>query len=473
MTDNIVLRATGIGKRFKLYQTPWHRALEWVSLGRRSAHADFWAVRNISFEIERGDCFGIIGVNGAGKSTLLKLITGVLPTTEGTYQVKGRLLSLLELGIGMNERLTGRENVIASTQLLAFPERYAEQRMSHILEFSELGPFFERPVATYSTGMRMRLAFSLFAFLECDILILDEVMAVGDIFFQQKCYARLSELMAQKTAIILVSHDLNAIQQYCRDVMVLHEGVKLFQGRSDEAIRAYVQARGSRTTKTIGMTVKPGLSDHQELYKFKTGLATFMWPPDEFFFPLPPSAQALGRYGQLIRVSLCDRWGQPTQAFKQGEIAVFCYEFILKEEIGVPIGSLEITTPYNQLLHSKTSLQHQMEAPAGVRAGTLLRFRQSVQMNLAPGDYVFSLGLLAIYPDLYANLEAVSQEELNAKTVWACRVTQAGAFVVTAGLGRGLAVLHGGLCDLPGDCQLQLFNNEPEVSYEPIELHAG
>jgi lipopolysaccharide transport system ATP-binding protein len=166
MTDNIVLRATGIGKRFKLYPTPWHRALEWASLGRRPGHTDFWAVRNISFEVRRGDCLGIIGVNGAGKSTLLKLVTGVLPPTEGTYQVQGQVLSLLELGIGLNERLTGRQNVIASAQLLAFPDRYAQQRMPQILEFSELGPFFDRPVAIYSTGMRMRLAFSLFAFFD-------------------------------------------------------------------------------------------------------------------------------------------------------------------------------------------------------------------------------------------------------------------------------------------------------------------
>ena len=231
MNNEVVLQVDKLSKRFKVYPTPWHRLQEWATLGRKLCHADFWALHNVSFTMRRGEFLGIIGVNGAGKTTLLKIITGVLQATEGSYQTQGRVLSLLELGIGMNEALTGRENVLTSAQLLGFPDNYAQEQMAQIVEFSELGDFFERPIATYSTGMRMRLAFSMFAFLECDILILDEVTAVGDIFFQQKCYARLSELIAKNTAIILVTHDLNAIQYYCDEVMVLHRGEKIYQGQ--------------------------------------------------------------------------------------------------------------------------------------------------------------------------------------------------------------------------------------------------
>jgi lipopolysaccharide transport system ATP-binding protein len=357
VSDNIVLRVKNVGKRFKLYPNPWRRIQEWLSLGRKVCHTDFWAVREVSFELERGHCFGIIGVNGAGKSTLLKIITGVLVPTEGSYQTQGRVLSLLELGIGQNNALTGRQNVIVSAQLLGFPDDYAQQRMAQIAEFAELGDFFERPVATYSTGMRMRLAFSLFAFLECDVLILDEVMAVGDIFFQQKCYARLDELLAQKTTIILVTHDLSAIQQYCQEVMVLHQGHKIFQGRPDEAIRTYVQVRGTRTAKAIEMTLKLGDPSHSDFPKFRR---PFAWPPDDAFFPLPASAKLGGKHAHFTRVALCNESGQPCQVFKQGETAIFYYEFVPDKDIGVPIGSIEITNPYNLLLHSNTTLQHQM-----------------------------------------------------------------------------------------------------------------
>ncbi len=461
MNDDVVLQVEGVGKRFRLYTSPWRRAQEWLSLGQRVCHTDFWAVRNVSFALRRGESFGIIGVNGAGKSTLLKMISGVLSPTEGGYQAHERVLSLLELGIGQNDALTGRENVIVSAQLMGFPDDYAQQRMAQIAEFAELGDFFDRPVATYSTGMRMRLAFSLFAFLECDVLILDEVMAVGDIFFQQKCYARLEELLAQKTAIILVTHDLNAIQQYCEEVMVLHQGNKIFQGRPDAAIQTYVQVQGTRTAKAIEMTVKPSNPTRSDFHKLRR---PFAWPPDEAFFLLPASAKPCGKHARFTRVALCNELGQPCQAFKQGETAIFYYEFVLDKDIGVPVGSIEITNPYNLLLHSKTTLQHQMEAPAHAPAGSLVRFRQSMQLNLAPGEYVFSLGLLAIHPDEYARLDELSQEQLNQKTVWACRVAQAGAFVVTAGLGRRMAVLHGGLCDLPGDCQVQVV--EPEQGAE-------
>jgi len=214
-----------------------------------------------------------------------------------------------------------------------------------------------------------------------------------------------------------------------------------------------VQARGTRTAKTVETTFQQNGNqpDHQ------TSQPEFLWPADEAFLSIPAAKVRGADRALLTRIAICNEAGQPSQVFKQGEKAVFYYEFELKKNIGVPIGSIELTDAYNLLLHSKTSLQHQMVAPNRVHAGSLIRFRQSISLGLAPGEYVFTLGLLAIAPDDYAHLTDLSQEQLNQQTIWVCRTPQTGAFVVTAGLGKGLAVLHGGLCDLPGNCQIVLI----------------
>ncbi|MEH1934147.1 MAG: ABC transporter ATP-binding protein, partial [Nostoc sp.] len=208
MSDDIILQVNNLSKCFKIYPNPWHRAREWLSLGNNTYHQPFWSLKDVSFTVRKGDFFGIVGENGAGKSTLLKIITGVLKPTSGSYQLNGKVLSLLELGTDFNPELSGRGNAIYSAELLGFPQGYVQEQLKQIEDFSELGDFFDRPMKLYSSGMKTRLAFSLFAFLECDVLILDEVLAVGDIFFQQKCYARLEELIAKQITIILVTHQL-------------------------------------------------------------------------------------------------------------------------------------------------------------------------------------------------------------------------------------------------------------------------
>ena len=171
------------------------------------------------------------------------MLSAILSPTEGSYQLSGQVLSLLELGGNFNKDLTGRENVLRTAKLLNLPKSYIGEQMEKIQEFSELRDFFDRPVNTYSSGMLIRLSFSLFAFLKCDVLILDEALAVGDIFFRQKCYQRLEELIAAGTSIILVSHNMSAVKQYCQRVLVLHQGRELYLGGADEAIRVYAQVQ--------------------------------------------------------------------------------------------------------------------------------------------------------------------------------------------------------------------------------------
>jgi lipopolysaccharide transport system ATP-binding protein len=241
VSDEVLVRTSQLSKRFKLYPRRWDRLAEWIWLGSKRRHEDFWALRDVSFELERGQSLGIVGPNGAGKSTLLKLLTGALYPTSGHLEVHGRLLSLLELGTGFHPELTGRENVEQSAQLLGFPARYAAEHGSEIEAFAELGPYFDRPVKQYSSGMLVRLAFSMFSAMKPQILLIDEALAVGDMRFAGKALARVKQLIEQGTTLVFVSHDLQLVNQFCSRVLWIHRGMVRMDGQASEVTRAYQQ----------------------------------------------------------------------------------------------------------------------------------------------------------------------------------------------------------------------------------------
>ena len=463
MNDEAVLKVDGLGKQFKIYTSPWGRLWEWFTLGKRVRHQLFWAVRNVSFELRSGEFLGIIGVNGSGKSTLLKMITGVLQPTEGSFQNRGRVLSLLELSGGFDRYLTGRENVIRTAEFLGFPEGYVQERMEQIKEFSELGDFFDRPERIYSTGMSTRLAFSLYAFLEADVLLLDEVLAVGDIFFRQKCYGRLEELVANGTTIILVSHNIAMIRYYCRKVLVLHQGELVFFGEADRGVRVFMNVQLSGPPILAGDTYQQEEEDFN-LSRPNTpadALGTF-WPTAESFTSFPISEKS--SKANLIRLAICNEQGLPCVAFKQGEKAYFFCEYQMQEDIGVPVTTLEIMSEFNVLIHSKNTLQSEAEIPRMVRRGDKLRVSQSICLGLAPGNYTLNLGLAAMHPDKYDQLGTFSETYPGGELANLSRTEQAGVFVVMAHGGDRARQLHGGICDLPSDCRVELIAGSEEFA---------
>jgi lipopolysaccharide transport system ATP-binding protein len=237
----VLVRTSQLSKRFKLYPRRWDRLAEWLRIGSQPRHQEFWALRDVSFELERGQSLGIVGSNGAGKSTLLKLLTGALYPTSGQIEVHGILLSLLELGTGFHPELTGRENVEQSAQLLGFPAHYAAERGFEIEAFAELGEYFDRPVKQYSSGMLVRLAFSLFSAMEPQVLLIDEALAVGDMRFAGKALARVKQLIEQGTTLVFVSHDLQLVNQFCTRALWIQRGVVRMDGQASEVTRAYQQ----------------------------------------------------------------------------------------------------------------------------------------------------------------------------------------------------------------------------------------
>ncbi len=242
-SDDVVLRIRHISKRFEIYDKPRHR-LQQMLFGRwKTYFREFWALRDINFEVKRGECVGIIGRNGAGKSTLLQIVTGTLQPTEGTVEHHGRIAALLELGSGFNPEFTGRENVYMNAAILGLTKAETDARYDDIVAFADIGEFIDQPVKTYSSGMMVRLAFAVNAFVDPDILIVDEALAVGDIGFQMKCFQKLHEIIAKGTTLLLVTHDLVSVSTFCRKVIFMNNGRLIrFSSNVLETVNAFKES---------------------------------------------------------------------------------------------------------------------------------------------------------------------------------------------------------------------------------------
>lgn len=232
---------TKVGKAYKQYPTRWSRLAEWILPGKRKHHSLKWVMQDVSFEIEPGQAVGIIGTNGAGKSTLLKMITGTTQPTTGSIEMTGRVAALLELGMGFHPEFTGRENVYMAGQLLGLKAHEITKLMPEIEVFAEIGDYIEQPVRVYSSGMQMRLAFSVATAVRPDILIVDEALSVGDAHFQHKSFSRIREFRKQGTTLLIVSHDKQAIQSICDRAILLNAGRVEMQGEP-EAVMDYYNA---------------------------------------------------------------------------------------------------------------------------------------------------------------------------------------------------------------------------------------
>lgn len=238
--------AENVSKCFRVYERPSDHLKEALTFGRRTYHSPFWAVRAVSFEVGKGGCLGIIGENGSGKSTLLRLAAGVIRPTSGAIRTGGRVSALLELGAGFNPEFTGRDNVILNASILGFSEAETRERMPSIERFAEIGDFVDRPVKTYSTGMFVRLAFAVAIHMDPDILVVDEALAVGDIFFQQRCIRRIHDMKARGVTILFVSHDLAAVRSLADRTLWIERGRLKMLGRTDEVTSKYMSAMVAR-----------------------------------------------------------------------------------------------------------------------------------------------------------------------------------------------------------------------------------
>jgi lipopolysaccharide transport system ATP-binding protein len=374
-----VLNVENVSKMYRIYDRPADR-LKQMLLGRMgwSYGREFWALRDVSFELRKGETVGIIGRNGSGKSTLLQIIAGTLTPTEGVVTVEGRVAALLELGTGFNPEFTGRENVLTTGAILGLASDDMERRFDEIASFADIGEFIDQPVKYYSSGMFVRLAFAVQACVDPDILIVDEALSVGDIFFQQKCAKRFQDLMDRGTAILLVTHDTQAVARLCNRAILLADGRTECSGEPKFVLERYTALRrGSRiaTTSASDPVVHP-----------RADTAT----------PLPPIPAQAPRHGEggchITGAALQGPEGQAKHVVEQGEEIRVIVEFICDRD-GIPpnVGFQMLDRLGNLIFGTNTFMLSQAMAPPD--AGSSVRVCFAMPALLGVGEYTLSVAV--------------------------------------------------------------------------------
>ncbi|WP_425058556.1 Vitamin B12 import ATP-binding protein BtuD [Sporomusa carbonis] len=465
MSNDIAIRVENLSKVYKLYNHPTDRLKEALHPFNKKYHHDFYALKDVSFEVKRGETVGVIGKNGSGKSTLLKIITGVLTPSSGTVNVKGRVSALLELGAGFNPEYTGMENIFLQGFIMGYTREEMEQKVEAILTFADIGDFIYQPVKSYSSGMFVRLAFSVATIVDPDVLIIDEALAVGDVFFRQKCFDRLETLKQNNTSVLLVTHATHEVRQFCQRALFLDHGQALFWGNADEAVQRYYfsehQQSSSKKVNQIGSNKEETKRTGKQQKAPKENSFSnqkVQWPiAQEAFFNIVSSPDTIGDGAICTTVGLCNSQGDPCRMFVQGDIGVFFYEFELQRDVEVPIGGILLFNEKNILIHGKNSMQFDTEAPKNLKAGTKIRFRQAIKFDLASGEYTFSIGLASIEEEAFQQRSQMHSALLEQYRTNLCYVRNIGTFSIAISLGVGITEIpFHGICDLPGEVCIEV-----------------
>ncbi len=242
MSSDIAIKVEGLSKCYQIYDRPQDRLKQMLMRGRKQYYREFWALKDLSFEIKKGETVGIIGRNGSGKSTLLQMICGTLNPSSGSIQTNGRIAALLELGSGFNPEFTGFENIYLNAKVLGLTDAETDSKLNSIIEFADIGDFINQPVKTYSSGMMVRLAFSVAIHVEPDILVVDEALSVGDAYFQAKCANKIKSIISGGATVLFVSHDTSSVKSLCNKALLLNSGRTQYYGDVNTAVEKYYSA---------------------------------------------------------------------------------------------------------------------------------------------------------------------------------------------------------------------------------------
>ncbi len=369
------LRAENLSKLYRIYDHPTDRLKEMVSRGHWKRHHEFWALRDIGFEVEKGTTTGIIGPNGSGKSTLLQIMTGTLEPTHGSVRREGRVAALLELGAGFNPEFTGTENVFMSGMLMGLSRKEINALLPEIERFAEIGPFIYQPVKTYSSGMYVRLAFSVAVSVSPEILIIDEALAVGDAVFQHRCMRRLKALQASGATILFVSHDPGAIRALCSRAILLNNGRMLADGAPIDVLNRYQELIMAR--EEAYEADSEGLSDENDDVN---SLADRVAPELSFTY------RHGDRTAEIRRVELLDASARSVELVETGEHLLVKILVFFKTEVEDPVCGFLIRNRHGiNLYGTNTQLLNADIGP--VSRGEAIEVTFSFNCWLAPGSY--------------------------------------------------------------------------------------
>ncbi len=399
--DNFAIRVKNVDKAYKLYEKKRDRIKDAFGFGKNNYKLHY-ALKNVTIDINKGETVGIIGKNGSGKSTILKIITGVLHQTSGDVYVNGRISALLELGAGFNMEYTGIENIFLNGTMMGFSEKEIEQKLPAILEFADIGDYVYQPVKTYSSGMFVRLAFAVAINIDPEILIVDEALSVGDIFFQAKCYHKFEEFKEKGKTIIFVSHDLSSISKYCDRVFLLNEGVLLGEGNAKEMIDVYKRV-------LVGQYFTDE-SDDKEIFENQ-------------FDKIKEKNNTLLEYGdgkaKIIKYYITDDKNFKTNSLIKGsKFTIHMYVKFLSD-IDSPIFAFTIKNAKGTEI-TGTNTMIEKAFLESVDEGQVYEILFTQDMNLQGGEYLLSLGVtgytgdsFVVYHRLYdvENITVVSDKD--------------------------------------------------------------
>ncbi len=452
--NEVLLSVHSINKSYRLYDRPEDRLKDLLlsNFGKRYGK-EFDALSDINFEVHRGETFGIIGRNGSGKSTLLQLIAGIIKPTSGQIQVKGKVAALLELGSGFNPEFSGRENVFMNGAILGMSREYMEEHYQEIIEFASIGDYIEQPVKFYSSGMFVRLAFAVATSVEADILLIDEALAVGDVFFRQKCYAKLEQLRQEGTAIILVTHAMGEVQEFCQRTLLLHRAKQLYLGDTVKAVSEYYLVNQEASSKPQ----KPDNSaEIIQKEKIEYADQQIFWPATNAFLPLSNSAEITGgKEAECCTFAMCDSEGLGRQVFLQGETLHVYYEIEVQRDMEIPVGGIVIRNEKNIIVHGKDTMQYNLDIQTINTKNSRIRFHQSFELDISEGEYTIELGFSNIKNKHYTKRSSMRYEELLAHVDQLLRITNVCMFSVRRNKRRGSTELEfHGLCNLQGECNI-------------------
>ena len=400
MEKEIAIEVKNLCKTYKLYEHNSDRLREVLHLTRRPRHKEHHALYDVSFDIHTGETVGIIGTNGSGKSTILKIITGVLNPTAGEVHVNGRISALLELGAGFNMEYTGLENIYLNGTMIGFSEKEIDAKLDDILAFAEIGDFVHQPVKTYSSGMFVRLAFALAINIEPEILIVDEALSVGDVFFQAKCYHKFEEFKEQGKTILFVSHDMSSIAKYCDRVILLEKGKKLGEGAPKAMLDIYKQV-------LVGQYEAPAEVVQEALEKTPENIE---------------DVEAL-EYGsgkaQITEVFVTDPEGRRINAVMKGNACTVHMRVEIRQDVPAPIFALSFKdVKGTEITGTNTMFEKAFLEPC--KAGEKKEITFTQQVDLQGGEYLLSFGVtgyegddFTVYHRLYDALQLTVVSEKN------------------------------------------------------------
>ena len=407
----VAIQVKGLEKAYKLYDKPSDRLKEALGFGRKKRYKEHYALKGVDMTIYQGETVGIIGTNGSGKSTILKIITGVLNQTGGSVHVNGRISALLELGAGFNMEYNGIENIYLNGTMIGFSKKEIDAKMDDILNFADIGDYVHQPVKTYSSGMFVRLAFAVAINIEPEILIVDEALSVGDVFFQAKCYHKFEEFKEMGKTIVFVSHDLSSISKYCDRVVLLNQGVKLGEGSPKEMIDAYKQV-------LVGQYVPA--ADDQSLLSDKEITAAAAAAAGTVKGEVNPELLEYGTKDALITgYKITDDMGRETSALLKGKECTITMQVHFEHDIEAPIFAFTIKNIKGvEITGTNTMVEKAFLSP--VRAGSDMEITFTQKIDLQGGEYLLSFGVTGfekeefqVYHRLYdvMNMTVISDKD--------------------------------------------------------------